>query len=177
MSDDLVLTGRGDRKAFRRVYSTVAGKLLAICNGVVRDRAAAEDILQEVFIKIWRSAPSYDPARASAMSWLCTIARNGAIDWYRARAKKPVMMTDEKNFQLVSEDEPADERIIREQNEVKAFAMVDDLKGEEEEDLKAIYFQGLTYVEAAEQHGVPLGTLKSRVRRAVAKMRLKYNDE
>ncbi len=82
---DLVASGRGDRKAFRKVYAATAGRLLAICLSVTRERGAAEDVLQEVFVKIWRKASSYNPERARPMSWLATIARNSAIDWRRSR--------------------------------------------------------------------------------------------
>ncbi|OYW45882.1 MAG: hypothetical protein B7Z08_01405 [Sphingomonadales bacterium 32-68-7] len=178
-SDDLALdllqVGTGDRAAFRRVYQATAGKLLFVCQQVTRDRSAAEDVLQDVYVKVWRSAASYDAVRAHPMTWLGTIARNSAIDWYRARAKR-VALTSADTLVLSDEPEPVEQRMIREQSEESALASIGDLSASEEAEVRTIYLQGLTYSQAAEQAGVPLATLKSRVRRSLAKLRQKLDD-
>lgn len=173
---DLLKVGQGDRAAFRRVYQATAGKLLYVCQHVTRDRSTAEDVLQEVYVKVWRSAASYDAVRAQPMTWLGTIARNSAIDWYRAQTKRgPVMLADSLLF--TDEPELVDQRMIREHSEQVALAMIGDLSTNEEAEISTIYIQGLTYTEAAERSGVPLATLKSRVRRTLIKLRQKLNDE
>lgn len=176
LADDLALVAAGDRAAFRRLYQATAPNLFAICLGITRDRAAAEDVLQDVYLKIWHAAGSFDPTRASATSWLGTIARNRAIDWHRSRASRPAAVDSDPNL-LSDEAEPVDQRMIREHSEDAAFALVDDLGADEEEQLRTIYYEGLTYVQLAARDGLPLGTVKSRIRRIIAKLRQKLNDE
>ena len=176
LAHDLVLTGQGDRPAFRRLYGATAPKLLRICLSVTRDRAAAEDVLQDVYVKVWRSAAAYDPTRSSAFSWLGTIARNRAIDWYRSNMKPP-LAAEAAAFSMSSEAEPVDLRIIREHAEDAALSMVGELEADEEDQLRTIYFQGLTYAALAERDGLSLGTVKSRVRRVLTKLRRKLNDD
>lgn len=176
LTSDLVLAGTGDRAAFRRVYDATSANLLRICLSVTHDRAAAEDVLQDVYVKVWRSAGSYDPTRASALTWLGTIARNSAIDWYRSNAK-PALPPDAGTFSMSGEAEPVDQRMIREHAESTALSSIGDLDASEEDQLRTIYFQGLTYAQLAERHGVPMATVKSRVRRALAKLRQKLTDD
>ena len=176
LAQDLVLAGQGDRAAFRRLYGATAPKLLRICLSVTHDRAAADDVLQDVYVKVWRSATSYDPTRSGALSWLGTIARNTAIDWYRSKPKL-ALPPEAAAFSMSSEPEAIDQRIIREHSEDVALSMIGELDAGEEDQLRTIYFEGLTYAALAERDGVPLGTIKSRVRRVLAKLRQKLNDE
>ncbi len=176
LAADLAATGQGDCNAFRRIHSQCAAKLFAICLNVTRDRAAAEDLLQEVFIKIWRGAAGYDPARARPLAWLCAIARNSAIDWYRAQPLRQTVSEDHL-VSISSDDEPADDFMIRSQQEAEALKLASELDNQSEADLRRIFFRGLTYVEAAQEQGVPLGTMKSRVRRAVMKLRSRMSHD
>ena len=82
----LTAVGRGDRAALREVYDMTAAKLFGICLRICGERASAEDVLQTVYIKVWERAGQFDAARASPITWLATIARNGAIDWRRSVA-------------------------------------------------------------------------------------------
>jgi RNA polymerase sigma-70 factor (ECF subfamily) len=179
IANDLMAAGRGDREAFRRVYRATGGKVLAICLSITRDRPAAEDLMQEAFIKIWQKAASYDCARARPMSWMGTIARNTAIDWYRSKAGggAPRTADPQRMETLPSETEPADSRIIRQQSESEALRLVGELSDDVESDIRTIYLQGLTYSELAERDCVPLGTLKSRVRRALISVRARLSDD
>jgi len=173
---DLVATGKGDRTAFCRVYRATAPRLLAICQNVTRDRAAAEDVLQAVFVKIWQSAARFDPERARPMTWLGSIARNAAIDWYRAQ--RPAGDGSDQAIEAIpSASEPVDARIIREEGEDRAMGLVHELDEDLESQVRRIYLEGMTYAEAAEADGIPLGTLKSRVRRALITIRAKMLDD
>src|SRR3982751_6314544 len=82
-------TGEGDRAAFQTVYRLTAAKLFGICLRICGERSAAEDVLHEVYLTIWKRAGAFEPGRASPISWLATIARNRSIDWVRARGIRP----------------------------------------------------------------------------------------
>ena len=178
LARSLVAAGTGDRVAFHEVYVAASGRVLAICLSVIRDRAIAEDIMQDVFVKIWRSASGYDPDRARPMTWMGTIARNSAIDWVRARKRGAgVNYASSQGLDSVpSETEPVDSRMVRQEDESEALRMVGELPEELMNDIKAIYFEGLTYAEASEREGIPVGTLKSRVRRGLIALRKRLSN-
>jgi RNA polymerase sigma-70 factor (ECF subfamily) len=81
----LIATGSEDRAAFREVYRLTSAKLFGICLRICGDRSAAEDVLHDVYLTIWRRAGAWEPGRASPITWLATVARNRAIDWRRAQ--------------------------------------------------------------------------------------------
>lgn len=165
-----------DRDAFRRVYARSANKLSAICIRVTRDKSAAEDVLQDTYLKVWDRAEGFDPERSRPMAWLGAIARNTAIDWYRGQARHRHVGDDQLNSQK-SEAIAADDRIIAMDQEREALSAVSDLDSESESELKSIFLLGLTYPEAAERFGLPVATFKSRVRRTVLKIRKKLADD
>lgn len=175
LSRDIVLSGELDREAFRRVYAQSANKLFAICLKVTRNRAAAEDVLQETYLKIWDRAGTYDPERNRPLAWLCAIARNTAIDLYRRQSKYRHASEEELNS-LESEAMAADDRMIDVNREDQVWQAVGNLDAESEDELKSIYIQGLTYPQAADRFHLPVATFKSRVRRTVLKIRRKLAD-
>lgn len=82
---------RGEQEALRELYAATASKLFGVCLRISHDREAAEDILQDVYLKVWNKAGRFDAARASPITWLCAIARNTAIDWRRANRAEPLL--------------------------------------------------------------------------------------
>lgn len=176
LSQDIELVAREDRQAFRRVYAHSAGKLFAICLGITRNHAAAEDVLQEAFLKIWERAKGYDPERGRPLAWLAAIARNTAIDWHRRHTRYRHVGEDELNSHP-SEAPTADERIIAIEQERRAWVAVGNLDAESETELKTIFLLGQSYPEAASRLDLPLATLKSRVRRTVLRIRRKLADD
>lgn len=176
LSRDLVLVAAQDRAAFRRVYASTADKLFAICLAITRDPAAAEDVLQETFLKIWDRASGYEPQRSRPVAWMGAIARNSAIDFYRNRARHRHVGEEHLNLHA-SEAMAADDCIVAVEQEREVWTVVGELVEGSEVELKAIFHLGLTYPEAAERLEVPVATLKSRVRRAVLKIRRKLNDD
>ena len=176
LARDIVLVGDRDRDAFRRVYAQSANKLFAICLGITRNHAAAEDVLQEAYVKIWERAGGYDCERSRPLAWLCAIARNTAIDWYRRKSKHR-HVGDEALKSRESEAVGADERIIDMDRESEAWKAVGELDSESKIELKAIFLLGLTYPEAAERLNLPIATFKSRVRRTVLRLRKKLTDD
>lgn len=165
-----------DREAFRRLYARTANKLFAICLAVTRDRSAAEDVLQEAYLKIWDRAKGYDPERNRPLAWMAAIARNAAIDWYRARTRHHHVGEEHLNLQE-SEAVAADDRIIAMDREDQVWEAVSNLDAESEQELKSIFLMGLTYPEAAQRLDLPVATFKSRVRRTVLRLRRKLADD
>ena len=173
--ENLVAAGIGDAAAFRRVYEVTAGRLLAIARHITRDSSAAEDVIQIAFIKAWNNAARFDPARSSALAWLATIVRNSAIDWWRAHNKREEVSDSVLNI-IADEAESAEERIIRIQREELAGKMIGQLAVDHQAVIRSAFYDGLTYAELAQREGVPLGTIKSRIRRSLLAMRGGFED-
>ena len=176
LSRDIALVADRDRDAFRRLYAQTSGKLFAICLSVTRDRAAADDVLQETYLKIWDRAKGYDIERSRPLAWMAAIARNTAIDWYRARSRHHHVGEEHLNS-LPSEAVAADDRIIDMDREQQVWSEVGKLDAESENEVKSIFLRGLTYPEAAKRLNLPVSTFKSRVRRTLLKIRGTLSDD
>lgn len=157
---------RGDREAFQRFYERYAGRLLAYVRAVGRQREAAEDVVQEVFLAVWRKAASYTRARGDVAGWLYTITRNRLVD--RWRRQGGAIEEGEFDFDALAGSERGAEGTIAALAVRKALA---GLAPEQREALELAYFGGLTYEETAAKLALPLGTLKSRIRAGLARMR------
>lgn len=166
LAELLVCVGRRDLEALRQLYSYTSGKLLSLCLRITGDRETAEDVLQEVYVKIWNRAGGYDPSRGRALGWLAAIARNSAIDAYRAQSRR---ITQDLAEVPESSDsaKAADEELIDQQLEQRAFSLVDDLSVVYKDHIREVFFEGLTYAELASRHGLPVNTIKSRIHRAL----------
>ncbi len=160
----------GDQSAFRDFYDRTSAKLFGIILRILPERGEAEDVLQEVFVTVWRKAAEFDATRASPVTWMATIARNRAIDRLRARGSRPSAPLDEAAD--VRDDSPLADALIDTASD--AARIHDALAGLEPRHAAAIrscYFEGLTYEALAAREGVPVGTLKSWVRRGLARMK------
>jgi RNA polymerase sigma factor (sigma-70 family) len=160
----------GDRAALRLVYDMTAAKLFGVCLRILNDRSEAEDVLQDVYITVWRKAASFDETRASPITWLVAIARNRAIDRVRsagARGNEPIEAADS-----VSDPAPlASEVLEAEQEKGRLNGCLDELDGRQSAAIRSAFMDGLTYEELAGRTGVPLGTMKSWIRRGLARLR------
>ncbi|MEO7814538.1 MAG: sigma-70 family RNA polymerase sigma factor [Sphingomicrobium sp.] len=166
----LVATGAEDRAAFSTLYKLTSAKLFGVCLRICGERQAAEDVLSEVYLTIWRRAGAYEPGRASPISWLATIARNRAIDWRRAAGRK--VATNLDDAPEVADPAPsAEQRMLASGEDQRLHSCLDQLEDKQRGAIRTAFFDGLTYAELAERDGVPLGTMKSWVRRGL--MRLK----
>jgi len=160
----------GDRAALEDVYRRTSAKLFGICLRIFPVREEAEDVLQDVYLLIWQKANQYDPKRASPITWLATIARNSAIDRLRARGKR--IMTPIENIA-----EPIDERadaltcLIEGESEQRIFDCLNRLDNGDQVLIRSAFFEGSTYADLADRAATPLGTVKSRIRRALLKLR------
>ena len=175
LRDDLLAVGQGERDALRRVYDATSGKLFALCIRITGSVGGAEDVLQETYIKVMNRASGFDPARGSAMGWLAALARNSAIDWQRARARRPTDGDAALSY-ISDEAESAEQRIMRKELESQVVEMLASLPVEREAEIRQTFFAGLTYSELAERDGMPIGTIKSRIRRTLLSMKKRFED-
>ena len=173
----LVATGEQDRDGFRQVYRLTSSKLFGVCLRICGSRQAAEDVLQEVYLTIWRRAGGYDPGRSSPITWLATIARNRAIDWRRTKNLAPPDSHDEELARLVDPAPTADALAGLDEADRLVHRCHDDLEAPPRQAPPHAFFEGLTYAELADRERVPLGTMKSRVRRGLARLRDCLDDD
>ncbi len=170
LTRDLEHAGAGDRAAFQRVYRHTSQKLFGICLSVIRDRAIAEDVLQDVFVKVWHQADRFESAKASPITWLCVIARNSAIDRRRSLDRIPASSPEMLPF-LPDEAARIDEKLEGAENRAQIFACLEGLDENQRRSINAAFYDGVTYLELATQWDVPLGTVKSWVRRGLARLK------
>ena len=167
----LARVARGDRGALRVVYQDTSAKLFGVCLRILNDRGEAEDVLQDVYVTVWRKAESFDPAKASPITWLVAIARNRSIDRLRAsavtRRSEPIEVADD-----ISDDAPdAFELVERGQTHARLAACLGELDMTHAKAIRAAFLDGATYEQLAERMEVPLGTMKSWIRRGLLKLR------
>jgi RNA polymerase sigma-70 factor (ECF subfamily) len=160
----------GDRAALRALYDLMAAKLLGISLRIAGDRADAEDVVQDVFMTIWRKAAEYDPARAGGEAWLVAITRNRAIDRVRARGRRPTLPEEaaatvpDPHARTDAGADAADaSRTV-----ARAMATLDPKHAAV---IRGAWIEGLTYEELARREGVPVGTVKTWVFRGLKRMR------
>lgn len=127
-------------------------------------------MLQDVYLIIWRRAAGYEPGRASPISWLATIARNRAIDWRRAKGVRPTADVGEAD-DIPSSDTSAVDRLLQDEDDRRLHLCLDALDDPQRKAIRTAFFDGLTYAELAETQGVPLGTMKSWVRRGLLRLK------
>lgn len=161
--------GEGDQTAFAALYQRTSAKLFGVCVRMLRDRGEAEEVLQDVYVTVWRQAASFDPGLASAVTWLATIARNRAIDRLRRRREEPLDAS--------MEEELADERpspaamAERSQEKRRLERCLDALPAQQGAIVREAFFTGATYAELATRLSVPLGTMKSWIRRSLIQLK------
>ncbi|MFZ2997085.1 sigma-70 family RNA polymerase sigma factor [Sphingobium sp.] len=161
---------RQDRSALSDVYAMTSAKLFGICLRICGDRQSAEDILQDVYVKVWRRAGQFDATRASPITWLATIARNSAIDWRRANGRMD-MLPESAAADVADEAIAADDRIVGEQERGRIFECLKTLDVRTGAAIRAAFYDGLSYSELATRARVPLGTMKSWVRRGLLRLK------
>ena len=134
----------------------------------------ADEVIQETMVRIWRKAGQFDPARASASTWIFTIARNIRIDLIR-KANRPEPDMNDPAFVPDPEPLPHD-RLSREQEAGRLLDIVADLPAEQQEVLRLAFFEEKSHPEVAAELGIPLGTVKSRIRLAMKRIRNEFGD-
>ncbi len=172
----LARVAEGDRAAFAELYQRYAGRICAFLTPAL-GRTAAVETMQEVMLRVWRHARRYDPARAAASTWIYTIARNARTDRYR-RLGRPEPDPDDPMWVPSASADPFDAAAAS-QRAATVHRALATLPKPQREVLERSYLQGQTMVEIAEALGVPLGTVKSRSRLALQRLRdqLERRDE
>src|SRR2546426_9424538 len=166
---------KGDQEAFERLYEQPSSLLSPLGVRIVGRPAAAAALLQEVSLEAWRKASNYDTARGAPMAWLVTLARSRAIDWVRALAARGKGVTasldDTPASDLVAQN--ADALDIRAANERQALvrAYLKSLPPVQQQVIELDFYEGLTHVEISERLHEPLGTIKTRIRLGMEKLR------
>ncbi|WP_373489807.1 sigma-70 family RNA polymerase sigma factor [Parasphingorhabdus sp.] len=164
-----------DRAALEELYQLTSAKLFGICRRICGDRSAAEDVLQEVYIKVWHRADQYQAGSYSPISWMAVIARNASIDWLRKNGRQH--HDDDAAIDIVADEAPLGDAVIEEEQQRERIR--DCLEGLEEEQnlpIRSAFFRGFTYSELAKRAEVPLSTMKSRIRRGLMNLRKCLED-
>lgn len=174
----LARTGLGDRAAFATLYRATAAHLLGVIVRINPDRGQAEDVLQELYVNVWRGAGAFDSARAQPMTWLTSIARNGAIDSLRrARARIQTVSRGSADDDadlldgLPSDGDGPVEMLQRAAEKRDVQHCVGELSAEQQQCVALAYYQGLSHREVADHLSQPLGTVKSWLRRALLSLK------
>ena len=177
LSQLLARVGLGDRAAFATLYERSSAHLLGVVMRIQRDRALAEDILQEVYVNVWRAAQSFDAAQSQPLTWLTSVARNRAIDSLRRAQAQPQLKTnvitindDEETdvYDTVADDAPGPLDLLSRASDARALSScMQGLSAQQRQSVALAFFDGLSHAEVAESMRQPLGTVKSWVRRAL----------
>ncbi|RZS58603.1 RNA polymerase sigma factor [Sphaerotilus mobilis] len=168
-----------DRRAFQDLYERSSPHLFAVVLRIQRNRALAEDVLQEVYVNIWRSASSYDTHRSQAMTWLTSVARNRAIDSLRRRQTEPDTVSsqtwhgdgdpdNDDMLERMPSDMPGPEQLLVQAAQAQSIqGCMGQLSAEQQQSLALAFYQGLSHAEVADHLSQPLGTVKSWLRRGL----------
>lgn len=159
----------GDRAAFGALYDATAPRMMGISMRVLRDRATAEEAMQDSYLKIWRHAERFAPGGHHPMAWMGTIARNTAID--RLRARRPHEPLEPYVPILAAPGPDPEAAAVARSEAVRIAACLGALPPERARAVRGAYLEGASYAELAEAAGVPMGTMKSWLRRALIAMR------
>lgn len=166
----LFRTGEGDARAFAELYQRTSARLLGVCLRMLRDRSAAEEVLQDVFVTVWRRAQQFDPVLSAPTTWLITLARNKAID--RLRQRRALLPLEAVDFDTLRDERPTPPLAAEASQEyTRLHRCLGTLEAKDRQSIREAFFSGATYKELADRSQMPLGTLKSRIRRALAQLR------
>ena len=172
----LARAGLGDRAAFAKLYEGTSGHLFAVVLRIQRDRAQAEDLLQEVYVSVWKAASSFDGSRSQPLTWLTHIARNRAIDSLRRAQSQPrtesmTLADDDERpdpHEALADDSPGPMDLLGRASDRRELTQcMEQLTSPQRQSVALAFFDGLSHAEVAAHLREPLGTVKSWVRRAL----------
>ena len=177
LADLLARTALADQAAFAELYRLTSGQLYAIAVRILRDAAAAEEVLQDVYVSVWHHAGTYAASKSQPLTWLTSIVRNRCLDQLRKRELETVSMTrdeaDEGDAEMdfASEGPTPMDMLLRGADQRSVRNCVESLDGGQKQAIALAFYQGLTHAELAAQLRQPLGTIKSWVRRGLERLR------
>jgi len=168
VADLIARCAAADRAAFRSLYHTTSMKLMGVLLRMLGERAEAEDALQEVYTRVWLRAGRYDPAKGRGMTWLIAVARNLAIDRLRARPQP----SGDAEIETVADTAPrAEARLVAQGDARRVTECFETLEPDRAQAVRGAYLDGLSYLQLADRHGVPLNTMRTWLRRSLLKLR------
>lgn len=182
LADLLARTALGDRAAFATLYRQSSAHLLGVVLRIQKDRAQAEDVLQEVYVNVWRAAQTFDGSLSQPLTWLTSVARNRAIDSLRRRQSDPITVStsvgagdeddDHDMLQDLASNDLGPLELLGQAADARALrGCVAALSGEQQQSLALAFYQGLSHAEVASHLKQPLGTVKSWLRRALLSLK------
>lgn len=161
---------RGDQTAFAELYRRSSSRLFGVCLRMLRERGEAEEVLQEAWIAVWHRAATFDASRASAMTWLTTLTRNKAID--RLRQRREQSLDDPTLIEALVDEAPGPAAGAENSQAYRRLRdCLDQLEPQQRSSVREAFFSGATYNELAARCQVPLGTMKSWIRRSLLQLR------
>lgn len=161
----------GDRAAFAELYRRAAPQLFAVTLRILKNREQAEEALQDAFVNAWRRADSFDPAKGAAMAWLVGIARNRALDLVRQRRSQESLDDAEASGTLPASAPEQFDQVARNAENRRLMDCMERLEPRQREAILRAYFDGLTHEALAARIAAPLGTVKSWIRRGLARIK------
>ncbi|WP_202619093.1 ECF RNA polymerase sigma factor SigK [Ornithinimicrobium cavernae] len=167
----LQASAQGDQQSFAVLYDATGARVLGLVLRVLRDRAQAEEVTQEVFLQVWRTAGSYDPSRGSALGWLLTLAHRRAVDRVRSAAAQSRRDHAYESQHVETPFDITAETAEGRMEATRVHSALDVLTETQRSAIELAFFDGLTHVEVSERLGVPLGTAKTRIRDGLRRMR------
>ena len=176
LAGDMVRSGQGDQEAFARVYDATSSRVFGLIVRVIRDRDLAAEVSQEVYLQAWRQAGGFDPERGSVPGWLLTLAHRKAVDRVRmvTRAQgRDQRYADQEPLQAPPSSEP----VVARDEQRRVREALTALPHAQREALTLAYFDGCTHQQVSARLGIPLGTVKTRIRDGMHRLRRQLVEE
>ena len=162
----------GDEAALSTLYDRYSAMLFGMLMRILRDQQAAEEVLQDMFLQLWRNAAQFDAKRGSLPAWLMVIGRNRAISRLRGRRDREVLEEEEGDYaNTFASGQNIEDEAVRAELARNISAALEQLPAEQKQAVELAYFEGMTQSEIANRTGTPLGTVKTRVRTAMQTLR------
>ena len=163
---------RGDHEALAELYDRHGRLVFSLALRILRDQSDAEDIVQDVFSQAWRQSSRYEPSRGNPVAWLLNLTRSRAIDRLRGRRARPdTTAADPATLDLPDHAQPVDEQLAVTHQAARIRAAVDELSVLQRVAIELAFYEGLTHVEIADRLELPLGTVKTRIRQGLLKLK------
>jgi len=164
----LSATAQGDRQAFARLYQQTSGKLYAVSLQMLRRRDWAEDAVQEAYVRIWHNAGEYQQEKGTVLTWMTSIVRYRALDMLRAAKSR---RESDAEVEEVADERTPEIELYEERDRVQIDRCMDRLEDQQRNAIHMAYFRGLTHFEVCDAMAIPLGTVKTWIRRGLERLK------